>query len=176
MTRLRISRRRFLGALAAAGATLFGAGVGLRLLRGFAPDVRGLRFLDDSEHRTMARLAEAILPRGGPFEEGAEDVDLARRFDDFLADEPPWIQSDVRNALLLLEYGPVIFERRRHTFSNLPADERLAHFQRWRESDRLEQRQASMALTKFMSMVFYDDPRVWASIRYPGPSAKRGAQ
>lgn len=171
-TRFRISRRRFLGALAAAGGALLGAGVGLRILRGLAPAVTGLRAIDDGEYRTIARLAEALLPRGGPFPEGAEDFDLARRFDDFLADEPPWNQSDLRTAILLLEYGPVVIERRARTFSHLPPEERLAHFQRWRESDRLELRQASLALAKFLSLVFYDRPRVWTALRYPGPLVK----
>lgn len=174
MSLRRPTRRQLLGAFAAVGGALFGAGLGLRLLRGFAPAVPRLRLLDADEHRTVARLAEALFPPGGAFPLGAAELDLARHLDAFLADEPPWNQADLRHAITLLEYGPVLLERRLRTFSHLSPEERLAHFQRWRESDQLLLRQAALALHKFLSLVFYDQPAVWPSIRYDGPAVAAG--
>jgi hypothetical protein len=170
--RFQISRRQFVGVVAAAFGSLFGAGIGLRMLRGLAPTNSGLRLLDDGEYRTVALLAEALFPRGGAFAQGAHDFDLARRFDGFLADEPPWNQSDLRNAILLLEYSPLMLDHRLRTFSHLSIAERLALFERWRSADHLELRQAATAFHKFMSLVFYDRPAVWDAIHYDGPLIK----
>lgn len=162
------SRRRFLGiALGAGGAVLMGGG-GLWWLRGRAPAVTGLRCLSDHQYRTLRALALALFPREGGFPVGAEDMDLARAFDGFLADEPEWNRGDLGKGLFLLEYGPVIFEGRPVTFSNLPAAERLAHFERWAEAGLLR-RQLALALKRFLALVFYDRPEVWPHIGYEGP-------
>ena len=165
-----LSRRRVLeAALALAGVALGSTG-GLVALRGWAPGVAGLRCLSRYEYRTVAMLASAILPEGGAFPMGASSFDLARRFDDYLADEPDDVRSDLSTALVLLEYGPVVYDERLVTFSNLGAEARLAHFEAWAESDDLLRRKVALALRKFLYLVFYDEPAVWPSIGYGGPA------
>ncbi len=165
-----LSRRRLLAySLSAGGALLMGGAGGLWALRGRAPKVDGLRLLTGHEYRTVEALALAAFPRGGPFEAGAEDFELARMFDGFLADEPEWNRTDLRRALFLLEYGPVLFERRLATFSNLSPEERLAHFQAWATSSSLLRRQVAAAFRKFLALVFYDRKAVWPGIGYNGP-------
>lgn len=169
-----LSRRRLLGGSLAAGGFLLMGGGGLWALRGRAVAVGGLRSLTDHEYRTLRALTSALFPRGGAFALGAEDLQLERAFDDFLADEPEWNRADLKRALFLLEYGPVLFEARLRTFSNLSPDERLAHFQRWAESGSLIRRQVALAFRKFLCLVFYDQPGAWPGIGYGGPSL--GAQ
>lgn len=164
-----LSRRKLLGATLAAGVLVFGGGASALALRGTAPGVDALRALSDQEYRTLASLARALFPAGGAFAFSASDVDLARAFDGFLADEPEWNQADLKKALLLLEFGPMIFERRAVTFSHLAEAERLAHFERWMESDSLLRRQVATAFRKFLTLVFYDQPGVWGAIGYDGP-------
>lgn len=165
-----LSRRRLLGlSLAAGGLSLVGGGGGLWLLRGKAAAVGGLRFLSAHEYRTFAALAEAVLPEGGAFPVGAGALDLARAFDDYAADEPEWIRQDFQRSLLLLEYGPVLFERRLVTFSNLSAAERLAHFEGWGTSGMVLRRQVATAFRRFMMLIFYDKPKVWPHLGYEGP-------
>jgi hypothetical protein len=155
-----------------AGALALMGGGGLAALRGSAPHVRGLRCLSDHEHRTLEALARALLPQSGAFRVGARDVDLALAFDRYLADEPPFVRADLARGLLLLEFGPVVFEGRRITFSRLPEAERLAHFERWTRSELLLRRQVSLAFRKFLHLVFYDSPAVWPHIGYDGPLFK----
>ncbi len=171
-----LTRRRLLGLGAAGVAVVALGGAGLALLRGSAPSVSGLRLLGAHEYRTLELLAETILPRGGAFEPGAEGMDLARAFDDFLADEPPENVRKLRTALLLFEYGPVLFEKQLVTFSNLSPAERLHHYQAWSESDALLRRQIAVAFRKFFALVFYDHESVWPGIGYPGPSLARQAK
>ena len=167
-----LTRRRVLYAGASVGGALaLGVG-GVAWLRGSAPGVRGLRILSAHEYRTFDRLAVALFPAGGAFAQGAGDVDLARTFDDFLADEPEYNQTDLKNALLLLELAPLVDDHRAVTFSHLGPDERLALFTRWREGPDLLRRQAASAFVRFLSVVFYDRPEVWPALDYEGPLVK----
>jgi hypothetical protein len=168
-----VSRRRFLRLSLAAGAFLLaGGGAWVLARRGPAP---GLRVLTDREYRTLAQLARALFPEGGAFPVGASDVDLARAFDAFLADEPEWNRTDLSRALFLLELGPFLFERRLRAFSGLSAEERLAHFQRWGEGGLLR-RQVATAFRRFLALAFYDTPAVWPHIGYDGPLVAAGAR
>lgn len=144
-------------------------GAGLFSLRGSAPAVKGLRILSNHEHRTLAALARALFPSDGPIAIPGLDLELSRAFDGFLADEPPWNQADLKKALLLLELGPLVFDRRLATFSNLSEPERLAHFAAWLESKSELRRQAGTAFKKFLHLVFYDSPKSWPGIGYDGP-------
>ncbi len=171
-TPLHPTRRRFLQAGLGVVALLLAGGGGLVALRGRPPRVPGLSVLDDQEFRTLSAVARTHLPPGGPIAPGADQLALARAFDRYLADEPRDVQRDIKHALTILEYGPVLFERRLVTFSNLPPTEQLAHWKRWLESSSLVRRQISWSLKKFLSLVFYDSPAVWPGIHYPGPSFK----
>lgn len=161
-----LTRRRFLGALGGGGLLVAGSAGWLVALRGCAPAVRGLACLSDHEYRTLAALAVALFPEGGAFAAGAGSRDLARTFDAFLADEDEDRQSDLKRALLLLEYGPVLYEHRGVTFSHLSAEDRLAHFEGWATSGELLRRQVALAFRKFLSLVFYDDETVMAQVGY----------
>ena len=147
-----------------------GGGGGLLALRGRAARVAGLGVLSEHAYRTLATIARVHLPSGGPFEAGADRFDLARAFDRFLGGESPENVRDLRRALVLVEYGPLLFERRLATFSNLPPDAQLAHWRSWMESGSLLRRQVSVAFRKFLSLVFYDRPEVWPHVGYPGPA------
>jgi hypothetical protein len=166
-----LSRRRFLKAALGGGAVVLGGAAGGALaLRGCAPSVDGLRVLSDHQYRTLTALAETHLPAGGAFEAGATGRDLPRLFDAFLADEPAQNIADLKRALVLVEFGPVVFDFRIKTFSNLDAEARLAHWQGWIDSDSLLRRQVAIAFRRFLALVFYDHPSVWPAIGYGGPS------
>lgn len=166
-----VSRRRWLrwtlgGALAIAGT----AG-GWRAFRGRAPRIDGLARLSAREFATLEALARALFPSGGTPAPGADELELARAFDRFLADEPPWNQADLTKALFLLEIGPLVFERRFTTFTRLASDDALVHLERvWVQGPSLLRRQVAFAFRKFMALVYYDSEPVWSGIGYPGPS------
>jgi len=158
---MRLSRRRALqlGVVVALGG-------GALAVRGYAPSVAGLRHLSDHQYRTLTALATALFPDGGAFAAGAASADLARTFDRFLDGEPDDRRSDLLHALTLLEYGPVVFERRLKTFSDLDEAERLRDFERWTTSDSPTRRKVALAFRKFLSVVFYDRPELWPDIGY----------
>lgn len=153
-------------ALGAGGAVAGGVG-GVFALRGAAPEVSGLKVLSAHEYRTMASLAAAMF--GEVLPPGPERLDLARTFDGYLEGEPEWARAEAKSALMLLELGPVLFERRLSTFSHLAPAERVAHFERWGTSELGLRRQVAAGFRKFLCLLFYDQPAAWKLIGYDGP-------
>lgn len=169
-----LSRRRFLKvSLVAGGAILGVGGGGLLALRGRAPSVDGLRLLDDHEYRTLQSLVEVMLPKTDEIPVDAVSMDLPRAFDEFLSGEPEHNVKDLRKALVLIEFGPLVFDKKVTTFSRLAVAERTEHWDSWGVSDNLLRRQVSIAMRKFFNLVYFDHEEVWPSIGYPGPSLKR---
>ncbi|KPK17372.1 MAG: hypothetical protein AMJ62_01625 [Myxococcales bacterium SG8_38] len=169
-----LSRRRFLKAGVVAGGAILGVGGGgLLALRGHAPSVKGLRALDAHEYRTLQSLVEAMLPKTDAVPIDPASMDLPRAFDAFLADEPKHNVEDLQKALVLIEFGPLVFEGRLTTFSRLAPAERAEHWRAWALSDNLLRRQVSIAMRKFLNLVYFDHQEVWPYIGYPGPSMMR---
>lgn len=169
-----LSRRRFLKVSLVAGGAILGAGGGgLLALRGKAPRVEGLRVLDAHEYRTLQSLVEVMLPKTNAIPIDTASMDLPRAFDTFLADEPKQNVRDLQKALVLLEFGPLVFDKKLTTFSRLDAPERSKHWSEWAVSDNLLRRQVSIAMRKFFNLVYFDREEVWPYIGYSGPSMKR---
>lgn len=169
-----LSRRRFLKVgLVAGGAILGVGGGGLLALRGRAPSVDGLKVLDAHEYRTLQSLVEVMLPRTPAIPVDVGPMDLPRAFDGFLANEPEHNVKDLQKALVLIEFGPLAFDKRVTTFSRLDVEERAAHWDDWALCDNLLRRQVSIAMRKFFNLVYFDHEEVWPHIGYPGPSMKR---
>ncbi|MCA9604863.1 MAG: hypothetical protein KC619_04690 [Myxococcales bacterium] len=162
-----IRRRRFLKwGLGAGGALLGGGALGYLSLFGIAPNAGALRVLNDREHRTLRNLVTTIC---GPMAQ-RERRSIADAFDDWLADEPANVIEDLKNALTWLELGPVIYDGRWTSFSDLGHGRRETHFFSWMVSDDLMRRQVATAFRKFVSLVCYDTPASWPRIHYPGPA------
>ena len=167
-----ISRRAlFKWGLGISGFCVMGGVAGLTYIRGSATRLGGLKILSDHEYRTLLSLAEALFPS---MLESDEFADPARAFDNFLIDEPQWNQQDLKRALFLLEFGPVIFSARLKTFSHLNPAERLAHFDSWTQSESLLRRQIALAFRRLLCIFHYDQPAAWKEIGYDGPYVGEG--
>jgi hypothetical protein len=172
-----LSRRRFLKASLVAGGTILGlGGGGLLALRGRAPAVDGLRVLDAHEYRTLRSLVEVMLPETDAIPIDPASMDLPRAFDTFLADEPKHNVRDLQKALVLIEFGPLVFDGKLTTFSRLEPAERAEHWKGWALSDNVLRRQVSIAMRKFLNLVYFDHQEVWPYIGYPGPSLTRSGR
>ena len=166
-----LSRRRFLKVGLTAGGLILGVGGGgLLALRGRAPSVEGLRVLDDHEYQTLQSLVEVMFPTTEAIPLDAVQMELPRVFDAYLADEPAHNVEDLQKALVLVEFGPLVFDKKLTTFSKLDPTERADHWREWGVSDVLIRRQVSLAMRRFFHLVYFDRPEVWPYIGYPGPS------
>lgn len=169
-----LSRRRFLKVSLVAGGAILGlGGTGLLALRGRAPKVKGLQVLDAHEYQTLQSLVAVMLPTTNAIPIDAGPMDLPRAFDRFLADEPEHNVEDLQKALVLIELGPLVFDKKLTTFSRLGVADRAEHWNAWAVSENLLRRQVSIAIRKFFNLVYFDHEEVWPHIGYPGPSMKR---
>jgi hypothetical protein len=169
-----LSRRRFLKiGLVTGGMVLGVGGAGLLALRGRAPGVEGLRVLDDHAYKTLQSLVEIMFPKTDEIPLDPLVMDVPRAFDTYLADEPKHNVDDLQKALVFIEFGPLVFDKKLTTFSRLDPESRTAHWREWGVSDDLVRRQVSVAMRKFFHLVYFDRPEVWPHIGYPGPSMKR---
>src|SRR5690606_7548668 len=100
----------------------------------------------------------------GPFDVGADDLRLVDALDAFLDGEPAEVVKELKLALALVEYGPLLFDGRLTTFSRLGLDEQTRHWSSWATSSLLLRRKVSVGFRKIFSVVFFDDERVWPHI------------
>lgn len=169
-----LSRRRFLKIGLAAGGGVLALGAGsFFALRGRAPAVEGLRVLDAHNYQTLQSLVEVMFPKTDAIPLDARTMDLPRAFDTYLADEPAQNVDDLKKALVFIEFGPLMFDKKLTTFSKLDRETRSTHWMEWGVSDDVVRRQVSVAMRKFFHLVYFDRPEVWPHIGYPGPSLKR---
>ncbi len=164
-----MNRRWFLRLGLGGAGLLVAGGAGLLGLRGCEPDAGPLKILTPRELRTFEAVAGAIIPRGGPYSQGAADAGIGVAFDAFLADEPPENVSDVKKALLLAEWGPLLFDGKPTTLWRMDEEARAGHWAGWSTSSLAVRRQIAVGFRAFVTMVFYDRPEAWALLDYPGP-------
>lgn len=166
-----VSRRVFLRrSLHAAGALALAPGLSI----GCAPDdvaraPADLRVLDPDEWVLLDVVADTFIPRGGAFELGARDVDLARRIDAFLADESAAVRRGLSSALLVVEWGSPLVSGRMARFSRLDPDERAACIDALCRSRIGLLRDVYAGLKQLCIFTFYAIDAVWPAVGYDGP-------
>jgi hypothetical protein len=160
---MRVSRRRFLQVGIAGSALLAGS----RLLRAGAPA---------SETAPIEALANVILDGALPAA-GAERAqalrETAEAFQRAVSGLSPAVRGEVEDLLGLLRWYPT-----RYPLTGLasaleastPA-EIAAFLESWRRSRFDLLRAGYQALTQLVQAGWYDNPRAWAAIGYPGPPA-----
>lgn len=166
------ARRRFLRRSLLGGALLvLGATVG-RHLSGYALDpviARRLRVLSPKEYLVLAALCRRLLAPDGPDAASADEVDAALVIDDYLAGLPKALVRDVTALLHLIEHTPLLFTLRGARFTRLGVAAQDALLASWAESRIDLWRQGFQALKGLAMIGYYDDPRAWPLLGYPGP-------
>ena len=123
--------------------------------------------LTSKQLATLRALASAIIPRGGAFALGADDVDTAERLADYLSRFP----APARRVLLFLvtawEYLPML-SRYGRPFSRLTPFEREAFLRDAEESRLPPRRLAAFWLKTLCLMAFTSDPQVSQALGYTG--------
>jgi len=165
------SRRVFLRrSLYAAGALALAPGLAVGCAQGdVARAPADLRALDPAAWALLDVVADTFIPRGGAFELGARDVDLARRIDAYLADESVAVRRGLSAALLFVEWGSPLVCGRVARFSRLGPDERAASIDALRHSRIGLLRDVYAGLKQLCFFTFYAIDAVWPALGYDGP-------
>jgi len=165
-----IDRRTFLrgtagGAAALAVATLLPTGCG-----GYAP-VENLRFFTAKEYAVMQALASVFIAPEGDMPSAA-DVDVVGYLDRFLSAEPPLVRKQLKQAILLVEYGGIWWGSKRQRCTRMSAQSRSEYLGEWSNSDSLFRRQVIQIFRRACLNTYYSDARTWDFIDYDGPLVK----
>lgn len=162
-----LDRRTFLrgtagGVAALSVATLLPTGCG-----GY-PSVANLRTLTAKEYAVLRTLIGTCLPpvRGLP---SAQDLDIAGYLDRFLAEESATVRKQMKQALLLLEYGGFWYGPERCRFTRMTAGAQEAYLRGWLESSSPFRRQVAQTFRRAAFNTYYGDERTWDAIGYEGP-------
>jgi hypothetical protein len=170
-----VSRRGFLKAGAATTAALIGGGTLAGCLTGSAPPgligSERLQVLTEREFATLVALADRVITQaeGTP---SARETRAARRVDRELVFSDGLLTADVRAALSLIEYGPLL-DLRLGRFTRLAPTEQDAYLQSCAASTWKLRRNAYNGLRFLCLFFYYSDARTWRSIGYDGAMVER---
>jgi len=162
------TRRAFLKGLAVV-STAVGAGGALSSCGGYEKAPEGLQFLNDKEYAVIRAFADRVIPRGGPYPEGALDTGVVEFFDGFAATDYPEVQKDFRSAIALIEHGPLFIKGKFTRFTQMTADQQDEYLAAWQSSSVTLLRGAFLGFKRLCFMGFYVNETVWPSIGYEGP-------
>ena len=156
-----LSRRRFLQVGLAGAAVLAAA----RLLERPTPST-GM----------VGALAAVVLAGALPVESGARAQalrEVVEAFDRAVAGLSPAVREEIDSVLGLLRFAPsrMVLAGLPRPLEEASAGEIAGFFERWRDSRFDLLRAAYQALTQLIQASWYDNPRAWLAIGYPGPPA-----
>ncbi len=160
-----ITRRGFLkrslgGTIALGAAGLLPAGCAK-----YPAAPEGLRVLDSKEYAIL-NAAAAIYVGGGPASEG---LDVAAFSDGVLSRLPEWVQKQVKQALALFEFGPLLFAFTPKPFTALDPGAQRAYVDGWAQSGIAFRRTVHWALRQLCLGGYYMQSGAWKVIHYDGP-------
>ena len=121
--------------------------------------------LSNWSRNILRALAEVVMPRDDKFK--PDLVDYSVEFiDRYVGYFPVHLRLAFPMGLLLLEFGPIIFQRRFTRFSKLPLDERAKHVEMWVESNMAARRDLIKGVKALVLVAFYSHPQVMDHIGY----------
>ncbi len=170
-----VSRRGFLKVGAATTAALIGGGALAGCMTSSAPpDLVGNErpeVLTEGELATLVALADRVIAQadGTP---SARETRTARRVDRELVFSDGLLTADVRAALSLIEYGPIL-DLRLGRFTRLDSTEQDAYLRSCAASTWKLRRNAYNGLRFLCLFFYYSDARTWPSIGYGGTMVER---
>lgn len=168
------------GFLRLAGTTAaFGALAQLRPLPasafGCAPSAPGERFFDANQTEILTQLMQRMTDTGLPDAPRVRDTRAVATVDAVCRGLDPAVSGVLPLALLLFEWGPLLFDRRFARFSRLAAAEQDASLRGWMNSRLALRRAAFLGVRNLCFMGWYSQPEVWPLIGYQGPLLRRSA-
>jgi hypothetical protein len=163
---LTASRRKFLKILGSAAFACAGAGIVGCGRHDRAP--AGLAFLDDETYPVIKAFAGRIIPPGGAFPEGADDIDVVSYFDAVVSSQPPEIQSDMRSGILLLQHKALFFRMSLTRFTEMTPETQDKYLKSWEGSGVSLFRGVFWGFKKICCLGFFSSRQIWPYIGFDG--------
>jgi hypothetical protein len=171
-----LTRRGFLKRGAAGSALLLAARVGLRAPGASAQATsEGGAYppknLDTARFATLEAFCDRIITPA-PGAPTAREARVALRIDHEIRYQEPAFARDLRDALILIEYGG-LFEGKFRRFTRLSPEDRDDVIRAMLRSRLAIRRTCALGLKHLTAFFYYADDRTWKSTGYDGPRMPR---
>ena len=113
-----------------------------------------LKILKGKKGKILSAIMNAIVPRGGAYEQGAADYDLLPEAEQYIRCLNPLARFGFPFLFSYIEYGALLSRGR--VFSRLPEEEAGEYLEGLEESRRYYKRAIILALKMITLLVFYD--------------------
>lgn len=169
----RLFLQRSLLAMTAVAAAPFVSAQAIADTAAAAVDTPALSILTLEDYKILSVVSDTIIPRGGAFDLGALDIDLAARIDSYLDPADTALIQGISGALAFLEHQAPTLLGKEGSFSAMSAPERESLMLTLRDAGG-DATQVFAALRGLCVFYFYTDEHAWPQIGYDGPLVKRG--
>lgn len=132
----------------------------IRLFWGDYPHRSGLKYLTSKEVSIFLALFETILPRTSEMDLKINDVDLIKRFEEFIESSSSIEKKEISLLLWASEHLLPVYKLKFSKFSRLSVRERYEVLESLNESAGQTGRLLVRALKTFVSIPYYNDPQV----------------
>ena len=123
-----------------------------------------LNILKGKKGKILSAIMNAIVPRGGAYEQGAADYDLLPEAEQYIRCLNPLARFGFPFLFSYIEYGALLSRGR--VFSRLPEEEAGEYLEGLEESRRYYKRAIILALKMITFLVFYNIDRNAERIGY----------
>jgi hypothetical protein len=170
----RVTRRSFL-ALAGGGAAL-GSIASLRAVPAAAleaaPGASG-RFFAPREREILTRIVERLVDTGDPAAPTVRGTGTMDTIDALCLGLDPNATAPLPALIRLVEWGPLVFERRPARFTSLDAAGQDAHLAGWMTSGLALRRMGFHALRNLALLGYWSQDATWPLAGYAGPLLRK---
>jgi hypothetical protein len=150
---------------------LAGGGAAVALSSGYAVAPGDVPIATTAKELAIVRaIVEGVLPADGDLPAGV-DLGVVQRIDEELWSMPPHLREDLKSALSVLEYWPLLTGWGRRLTRLAPAD-RAAVLEAAMAKGPRPVAQAASALKQMCHLFYYASDATWAGIGYDGPWVK----
>jgi hypothetical protein len=131
------------------------------------------RFFDEPQTEILTQVVERMVATGEPEMPRVRDTGAVTTVDALCASLAPELTRPLPVLLLLVEWGPPIFELRFSRFTKLTPDEQDASLRGWMQSRIGLRRTAFLALRNLAMLGWYAQDESWPDVGYSGPLLPR---
>lgn len=126
--------------------------------------IKELKVLDQKLYMITQAVADTLAPTGGAFQVGAQDVDAALLFDNYIDRLGKLPLKLIKTVLYLLEYAPLFTRLKR--FSRMNQEQRLNYLRGWENSRIASKRNLFVMIKMLILMPFYSHDAVANAMNY----------
>jgi hypothetical protein len=167
-----VSRRSFL-ALASGGAAL-GSIASLRAAPAAALTTGGgVRFFADAEREILTQVVERMVDTGEPEAPAVRATRTIDTIDALCAGLDPVATAPLPALLRVVEWSPLLFERRLARFTSLDAAGQDAALHGWMTSRLTLRRVGFYALRNLALLGYWSQDETWPLVGYAGPLLRK---